>query len=1416
MSISFKDSSSKYEICFVQTGSSPEEATQLLKLAFEAMETNQLEPLWITVEACMKISQKEPKLFIMDPFHNEVFDHLKSIQCRIIGPLCILYCLQYGDVLPKRPYPVYSVSMRKITVSCSNIVNEVREDMKQKIELMGGFFSKDLTKSVTHLVVGGVGSKKYQVAANFGLPIMVPDWISDVWENGQYQQLHATDGCYDKYKCPVFKGLVITVSQISAQERLSMKSIIENNGGSYSGALKSQVTTHLVLSEPTGDKYRFAKSWKIFCVKVNWIYDSVESGYCRDESLYALGDAFQQPKRSTPKKDSTNELPLVDCSAIVNNSIVTHLDESVRADTSGSSCTKKDSEYSTLDSFNVSKLQKGGQYLDGCKIFLAGFTDEHMKKLRKIINAGGGVQFSSCAENVSHIVCNGLSEELTDILKSFPIKPYVVSFKWLLECCSEGRLIDESPFLCLDLTFSQENELTTKKDHERILLLNTESKPLENSMKKNEEQVIQPVEQNITKILTEPEKHVVEPQEDENEKAQRHEEVDCVPEDIEDDEVMNTEELFKGMKFIIVGFLEKDTEILSTLIETHSGIVLSVLDESRCNIAVVPVIWQQTNLPVSQIVTNCWLQKCIEDCRVFDFDENELFRPFFIPDEAKPFESFVISVSQYSGTERDCLMHLAEVLGATCQEYFVRKANKTKGVLANTHLVVATPEGSKYEASKKWKIPAVTKYWVLDAAKTGTLPMIDDYLVDACNAEPSNRSNIEQKPTSMVEQKIEEYKNVKHVAEENHELSLQHDRITELIDQHKLEEASTSTPQARQKLDISLNSTLNCETPRGYKFQVSGLLKDLDCSSTSNDNFSFNKRHSLPVEEMFSKNLASALKHINDKSDAPQESESSGKKNANKMSSGENVEKVLCGVVLCVARKLCYLQSEINEIVASLGGDYLWSYDKTCTHFVFSGKPNDTTKEFREARAQGKIIVSPEWVYSCQEKNEHVAESLFPHTFKSELTLKDQLAILKTPVSNKNIAKITETNEKKTESPGQATPVDFNRLNELLVAAKSAKKRQTKRMANSVSSSPVSEISPMQKYPRHLSDVFLKPDEVFPEEQDTCSQQSQSYPITWDDPTGRLEREKIAARLTNNGQTAEVDPLLQGNIVLAEIKNNDFSLNSPSNFNQNDADDFKMPSKIKLKAKKRIFMFSNISEAYKNNFTRIIRKLGGDVSDIKAFDVNATHLVVAVPIKNEKFMSSVAAGKWVIHPDYFEACEKQDCFLDESEFEWGGPSSERFIESLAPNSAKIAFCPAKWRAKLNKGDGWKGAFQEWKVVIVAEDKAKLLTYTKVLEAGSAEVFSSDSMESCLNRLTHVIVEFRKKKSLKLDLSSILSHNIKCVVPEYLASFLTEDPPSDIENFLIPEVKELTILSEVAPKRRNLSSTSRQSKKSKLK
>lgn len=64
------------------------------------------------------------------------------------------------------------------------------------------------------------------------------------------------------------------------------------------------------------------------------------------------------------------------------------------------------------------------------------------------------------------------------------------------------------------------------------------------------------------------------------------------------------------------------------------------------------------------------------------------------------------------------------------QDYFVRLANQKKGMLASTHLVLQSPDGTKYQAAKKWGLPAVTMHWILESARKGQRAEEERFLVD--------------------------------------------------------------------------------------------------------------------------------------------------------------------------------------------------------------------------------------------------------------------------------------------------------------------------------------------------------------------------------------------------------------------------------------------------------------------------------------------------------------------------------------------------------------------------------------------------------------------------------------------------------------------------------------------------------------
>lgn len=60
---------------------------------------------------------------------------------------------------------------------------------------------------------------------------------------------------------------------------------------------------------------------------------------------------------------------------------------------------------------------------------------------------------------------------------------------------------------------------------------------------------------------------------------------------------------------------------------------------------------------------------------------------------------------------------------------FARKANTEKNTHSSTHLVCPSPEGNKYNAAVRWKLPAVTANWLKTCADQLTLVDETPFLV---------------------------------------------------------------------------------------------------------------------------------------------------------------------------------------------------------------------------------------------------------------------------------------------------------------------------------------------------------------------------------------------------------------------------------------------------------------------------------------------------------------------------------------------------------------------------------------------------------------------------------------------------------------------------------------------------------------
>ncbi|UYV67742.1 TOPBP1 [Cordylochernes scorpioides] len=1444
MSLLTQDEShvSRYQVLFVEQA----QISEPLKKAFEAMISSEIEPQWVPESALSP--KKEDTLYVCDPFEGPGFSALEARKCRVVGPLCVLRCLQDRVALPHKSHPVFSVAMRGLIVTCTNISPRERNNVRSQIQLMGGHFVKDLVRTVTHLVVGSVGSTKYRVAATNGTPILTLSWVEDCWEKAQHHLLSATDpALMQKHLCPPFLGLWISVSQLPTEERRKVQSLVEANGGHYSGVLRAQETTHLVLREPQGEKYRFAQQWKLHCVLPEWVFDSIDKKFCQDESQYAI-DGTTGQFTSTPKKaKSSSQLPNPECSNI--NGSFSHLSETLRSE--------------------VSIVPVGVMALSGSSIHLSGFEDQELLQLTKLVLACGGQVVKALAPG-SVVVHSGGQP------CNIPPTYTVVSKQWLLECHKQAQCLNTSDYLIKkcqnpeqenDSTLCPELEEHKRQTHQlNSTPRNPDAPPPQASPAPSPRSNQSSQKSSAIGTKSSEGENIALP---------------CDP-DPSETNVENEQKLFSGITFQIHSELSNEDRIhIAELVASAGG---SVEDKSA-DILVVSPLTAATKVNGDQVqVTLVWLQECIQNNTVLSLKGNPLFQPIPVVN-TRPLEGLPV----HWGGE-GCLGEDFNHAWGHNQEFLVRRANKARNLQANTHLVLPNPEGSKYQGACKWGLPTITKHWLLACARSGSKAPEEDYLaqhspdhtdlsaglqelldeIHLCRGKENVNPNIKSSTSASIDNfdipaallsipfDTEEQETSADVvpailAVGNSEVSYskpepplnataadEDDDVTFVgvikpqtpvtpftkINHSRMELTPSSEIKKMMKSKISLNSTVatNCtlpgdidddvvfvqelnttfedsvkasngeeqarmfRTPKPFslnkfnqvqekndtslnqdntpskflnpdvkflpKFDVKGILAEFE----SPDNQGKAKKYSLPLEEVFAQNIEKALNNFN--------SSQSVSKAKDKVASSV----LLQGVVAYVGKKLGPLQNELHKQISDLGGEAKWSYDKTCTHYIYKGKSLD--KEARQAKANGIKMVSPNWVQACSEEGKWVDESFYPPTFNPRLSLSQDIGTTarNLPPQTPNFYKLGKKGDAREYFSSTAPSLlsSFSKLNSLKLPAVPFKGRLSSSFDEEAKQDLEEPPNPQhpKDVPQHdasynsaaISDFSMnveipassKLETAFPKNNSSplCpkpqeikggSGPSQNFPIGWVDYTGQVER---------------------------------------FNVTDDEADDKSSKGPTQPKRK---FMLSGFSDSEKSRYQEIITQLGGEMSECKDVDPTATHLVLAQPVKNEKFLASVSAGLWVVHTSYLDDSNKAKSFLPEEDYEWGGTRNTKLSASFPDKVVRLTFCPKRWRIKCQSSG--EPAFHNWKVVIYNNAPVKALAFKRILQMGGASVLSpEDALQA-----THAFIDVEETIP---PISDLFKEGVKCLKPEFLAVYLTDDCTPAEEEFLVPEALKL--------------------------
>lgn len=396
------------------------------------------------------------------------------------------------------------------------------------------------------------------------------------------------------------------------------------------------------------------------------------------------------------------------------------------------------------------------------------------------------------------------------------------------------------------------------------------------------------------------------------------------------------------------------------------------------------------------------------------------------------------------------------------------------------------------------------------------------------------------------------------------------------------------------------------------------------------------------------------------------------------------------GVVAFIHKKVEDQRSELVRAVESLGGRVRFQHCEQVTHFVFQGKLAGSSKEVRSAKEWHQKFVSPQWILDCEDASIRLEESHYPPSLNPKMALSLNF--------NSQPAPPPASSQKKTRNPAGSinstpklsarrdqpedqivTPRQLDRLEEqetdrdhpdgLAEAEEEACKELMQ--LDQVLSRSAEQAAPMNKVAnvsagragRASDHVYVPPTQPL----DVAVPDSQSVPIVWD-----------------LHETQKDDPAA---------------------------------------AVYRV-MFSGMAQGDRDSCTSIIEQLGGTVLDAGHYDPSCTHLVVAKVGCNEKLLTSIAAGKWVLHPQWLSDSEKENRFVDEIHYEWGNPASivvHPPSDPVTEDEASIASAAHYWRLDRSRGQS-DGPFTGIKAVLHLREKNA--SFQRLLEAGGGQVVDS--------------------------------------------------------------------------------------------
>ncbi|EMP38410.1 Protein ECT2 [Chelonia mydas] len=148
-------------------------------------------------------------------------------------------------------------------------------------------------------------AQKGELAVSLGTPIVKAEWIYKAWERRNETDFRAADEEFrNEFKVPPFQDCMLSFLGFSDEERINMEEMTKMQGGQYL-PVSDDRCTHLVVEENTVKDLPFEPPKKLYVVKQEWFWGSIQMDARAGESMYL----FEKPESPELKK-SVSQLSL--------------------------------------------------------------------------------------------------------------------------------------------------------------------------------------------------------------------------------------------------------------------------------------------------------------------------------------------------------------------------------------------------------------------------------------------------------------------------------------------------------------------------------------------------------------------------------------------------------------------------------------------------------------------------------------------------------------------------------------------------------------------------------------------------------------------------------------------------------------------------------------------------------------------------------------------------------------------------------------------------------------------------------------------------------------------------------------------------------------------------------------------------